>query len=427
MALLAVTAALAVPRAAVGDEGGSSRKTVVGVELPVALPLSQPLRDRFGWGAMPALMAALSARDYVLVGLRLRWGFLSDGPRPADPTIKDPGRGSLAVLSLMARLRPSASHFPDSLLEGPWLDIGVGPALSGGAVRPAGEVALGFATRLGAISLGPSVRYLHVVQLGDSLSGSDASLVLLGLDIGVRDARSAAPASQATAPAPAVADRDGDGIPDAIDKCPDAAEDKDGFQDDDGCPDPDNDKDGIPDEADACPNEPETVNGFDDEDGCPDETPAAALEERVPLEERILFETGQFMVGGEGRAALAKVARKWPQHPEWDRLVIEGHADRRGSDTFNLQLSRDRAAEVHGILVQLGVPAEKLRIRAFGNRRSRVPGEDAEADRENRRVELVAVKKNVGIAPSAADAAAAEAQPKAAPDAQPAAPEDPGR
>jgi OmpA-OmpF porin, OOP family len=66
-------------------------------------------------------------------------------------------------------------------------------------------------------------------------------------------------------------DNDLDGIPDAQDKCPNQAEDQDGFEDRDGCPDPDNDKDGIPDVSDQCPNQPETKNGYKDEDGCPDE------------------------------------------------------------------------------------------------------------------------------------------------------------
>ncbi|MBV8762360.1 MAG: OmpA family protein [Deltaproteobacteria bacterium] len=65
-------------------------------------------------------------------------------------------------------------------------------------------------------------------------------------------------------------DNDQDGVPDAQDKCPMQAEDKDGFQDDDGCPDPDNDNDGIPDAADKCPNEAEDKDGFQDDDGCPD-------------------------------------------------------------------------------------------------------------------------------------------------------------
>ncbi len=65
-------------------------------------------------------------------------------------------------------------------------------------------------------------------------------------------------------------DLDGDGIPNDLDKCPEDPEDFDGFEDGDGCPDPDNDGDGIPDSVDLCPNEPETFNGFEDEDGCPD-------------------------------------------------------------------------------------------------------------------------------------------------------------
>ena len=54
------------------------------------------------------------------------------------------------------------------------------------------------------------------------------------------------------------------------DKCVEVPEDKDGFQDDDGCPDPDNDKDGIPDLKDKCPSDLEDMDGFQDNDGCPE-------------------------------------------------------------------------------------------------------------------------------------------------------------
>jgi hypothetical protein len=64
-------------------------------------------------------------------------------------------------------------------------------------------------------------------------------------------------------------DNDGDQIPDAVDKCPNQAEDIDGFEDDDGCPDPDNDKDGIPDLQDKCPNDPEDGKPPFPKDGCP--------------------------------------------------------------------------------------------------------------------------------------------------------------
>jgi hypothetical protein len=65
-------------------------------------------------------------------------------------------------------------------------------------------------------------------------------------------------------------DNDGDGIPDRVDLAPDLPEDFDGFEDTDGRPELDNDLDGIPDRDDACPNQPEDFDGIDDEDGCPD-------------------------------------------------------------------------------------------------------------------------------------------------------------
>lgn len=87
---------------------------------------------------------------------------------------------------------------------------------------------------------------------------------------------------------PLVIDTDGDGIPDDVDRCPADPEDVDGFEDEDGCPDPDNDGDGILDIDDGCPNEPGVASGdpkkhgcpvfdrdgdgiYDDDDACPDE------------------------------------------------------------------------------------------------------------------------------------------------------------
>jgi outer membrane protein OmpA-like peptidoglycan-associated protein len=66
-------------------------------------------------------------------------------------------------------------------------------------------------------------------------------------------------------------DNDHDGIKNEQDACPDEAEDKDGFDDNDGCPDTDNDNDGIQDAQDKCPGDPEDKDTFEDNDGCPDE------------------------------------------------------------------------------------------------------------------------------------------------------------
>ncbi len=67
-----------------------------------------------------------------------------------------------------------------------------------------------------------------------------------------------------------IKDSDHDGIPDDLDECPNTSEDKDGFEDDDGCPEADNDGDGLPDAKDKCPLEPEDEDGYQDADGCPD-------------------------------------------------------------------------------------------------------------------------------------------------------------
>ena len=60
-------------------------------------------------------------------------------------------------------------------------------------------------------------------------------------------------------------DDDRDGLKNRIDRCPLEPEDKDQFEDDDGCIDPDNDRDRVPDVEDQCPIEP----GPSSNNGCP--------------------------------------------------------------------------------------------------------------------------------------------------------------
>jgi hypothetical protein len=67
--------------------------------------------------------------------------------------------------------------------------------------------------------------------------------------------------------APRKADKDRDGVGDDVDRCPTFAEDVDGFEDVDGCPEMDNDADGVPDGLDKCPVIP--GKSGDDGDGCP--------------------------------------------------------------------------------------------------------------------------------------------------------------
>jgi outer membrane protein OmpA-like peptidoglycan-associated protein len=65
-------------------------------------------------------------------------------------------------------------------------------------------------------------------------------------------------------------DSDGDGVFDSSDACPRVPEDRDGWSDADGCLDADNDADGLADGTDRCPDQAEDLDGFEDDDGCPE-------------------------------------------------------------------------------------------------------------------------------------------------------------
>jgi OmpA-OmpF porin, OOP family len=129
----------------------------------------------------------------------------------------------------------------------------------------------------GAVALTPEFATKHSSPIALAASsryalGSDLS-ALVGVEIPLNGALGT-PSLRAIVGitwAPRFLDADGDGIPDDADDCPEGMpEDRDGFEDDDGCPDDDNDDDGIPDGVDRCPNVPEDLDGFEDVDGCPD-------------------------------------------------------------------------------------------------------------------------------------------------------------
>ena len=126
----------------------------------------------------------------------------------------------------------------------------------------------------GALPLGTHANYQPLEAIaGVKLYLARNSFLSLGAGRGLLSGRGANPDFRAFIGIvfePSIGDRDGDGLKDDVDKCPDDPEDFDGFEDEDGCPDPDNDRDGIRDVDDRCPNIPEDKDGVEDEDGCPE-------------------------------------------------------------------------------------------------------------------------------------------------------------
>jgi outer membrane protein OmpA-like peptidoglycan-associated protein len=414
---------LLLPAALVLAGAGAARAEepwLVQVEGAAGAAVADPQSSRFSPGFLPSAGGYRALGPRFLLGARLRLGALFDKDGGEDPSLRAPGAGGLGALLLSARFRPLAKEDEVSRVLGPWVEGGAGPGLTGSLVRPVGEVGVGWAFKVKGLALGPSLRYLHVVQPG-GLDGADAKLVLLGVELNLLDAKPAppqpvmaaalppdlpaeapepppAPAPPAEAPAAAgpIADEDGDGIADAEDRCPKEAEDKDGFEDTDGCPDPDNDRDGIADAADRCPLEAETLNGIDDKDGCPDEGLIEVINGRVVLDYNVLYATNRARVRSRARLVLQAVVELWRQHPEWQRIDVEGHADKRGPAKFNMVLSRERANRVRSLLVKYGFPEKQIHARGYGSTRPREEGDTPEAYRRNRRVELVIREREGG-------------------------------
>lgn len=183
-------------------------------------------------------------------------------------------------------------------------------------------------------------------------------------------------------------DNDGDGLADANDDCPNQAEDFDGFQDSDGCPDMDNDNDGILDTNDQCPNAAENFNNFEDADGCPDQ---AGPDRRIPALAYINFKFGTAEISGaDPIPVLEDVVRVMKEDPSL-RLRITGHTDNVGSEEANQNLSERRAETIKNYLVNRGVPASSLETTGKGES-TPVDTNDTDLGRaRNRRTEFTIV------------------------------------
>jgi outer membrane protein OmpA-like peptidoglycan-associated protein/opacity protein-like surface antigen len=188
-------------------------------------------------------------------------------------------------------------------------------------------------------------------------------------------------------------DNDGDGIPDTIDKCPLDPEDKDGFQDEDGCPDLDNDGDGIPDSRDKCPNEPETINGFQDEDGCPDKGDSLVVlsPDRLELLESIQFQRDKLAKASNN--LLGQIGATLRAHTELVRVRVTVHVQPTANTDKDQIISDARAKLIRDWLVQYGIDAKRVEARGFGGTKPLVPADQRGAAAINDRVELIILER----------------------------------
>ncbi|MDB4965409.1 MAG: OmpA family protein [Myxococcales bacterium] len=182
------------------------------------------------------------------------------------------------------------------------------------------------------------------------------------------------------------ADADHDGVPDADDLCPGDAPGAHPDSARKGCPQPDADHDGVPDAEDACPKDVGDANSTDPKtNGCP----KLMVQSGAVFELRsVHFETNKWELLPESFPILDEVARALNEHQEYDKVVVEGHADDRGTHEWNLRLSRHRAQSVVEYLAKKGVRRGRLSYEGYGDTKPLDPERNDEARAKNRRVEV---------------------------------------
>jgi OOP family OmpA-OmpF porin len=230
---------------------------------------------------------------------------------------------------------------------------------------------------------------------------------------GVRDSRDRCPSTAGEKPTGCPPDdRDGDEVKDRDDKCPDEPGnkpdgcpgdiDKDGVKDnvdrcpnvagteEDGCP-PDKDKDGIFDDEDRCKTEPESRNGWEDDDGCPDDVPRKIRGASGTMG-GIRFEVNSAKITRSSREPLDEAAARLKANPEYD-VEIVGHSDSTGPRDYNVELSERRAESVKAYLVSEGVDADRISTRGAGPDDPIATNNSPEGRAKNRRIEFKVKKQ----------------------------------
>jgi len=114
----------------------------------------------------------------------------------------------------------------------------------------------------------------------------------------------------------------------------------------------------------------------------------AVTQEKASLFADARFDFDKYDLTPQGKDAARAVANYMLKNPK-ARVLIEGHADIRGTAEYNMALGERRATSVKNYLISLGVPEASLSTISFGKERPLDPGLTEEAHARNRRAHFV--------------------------------------
>lgn len=331
------------------------------IEPDVAIPVSKPQSELFGAGGGESMKVLFGITPWLDIGPTASFQLLPG---------RAAGTDSGTIWGLGGGLRLKRSHAAESGRGiSPWFDADVFYVRTGTLNRPGFDAAIGASVPVGetrSFWIGPFVRYLQVVQAPDraGFDNRDSRTLAVGLTLEVSSGIKREPAPVAepvvvreVAPCPACepvlvcSDRDKDGMPDSVDRCPD-------------------------------------VVGLVEDWGCPVYKNIVVHEGRIELKEKIYFAFDLATIEEVSYRVLDDVVQAMKDGQGF-RVDIGGHTDSAGSDAYNQGLSERRAGAVVDYLVAHGVPKERLTSKGFGES---VPIDDNKtvSGRENnRRVEFL--------------------------------------
>jgi outer membrane protein OmpA-like peptidoglycan-associated protein len=330
---------------------------VLKLEPGLAIPLTDPQSHGFDFGGVGTAKGLFALTPYLDLGPSVSFLAL-----PTDDSLRDLGTAWTVGGSIQVKRPHDISELNKSHIVSPWADFDALYVRTGKLDRFGFAVGAGLSVSIGksrVFWLGPLLRYFQIVQPERSgFNNDDAKILIVGISLEVGAGAKRAPVIAGSQEVRVV--------------------NKDVYS----CPD--RDKDGVPDVVDRCPDAVGTIDNW----GCPPYKKVVVKLDRIELKERLYFAWDQAVLQDVSFPILDEVVQVLNDNKRF-RVQIDGHASSEGAYDHNMTLSEQRAAAVLDYLVSHGINKDRLISKGFGSSVPADTNETVEGRENNRRVEFI--------------------------------------